>query len=216
MPGQATGSRAASLAAFRSSGTNQPFLLHGIKPRKKWANLRCIYFCAFLTYVLSALPQLRDSQSLHGVLGFLAANNPSGPRHDWQGPSSKQCRGQLIILQPTLLHHTRQLLSAQDSCILPVWSEMSVFANATRLTSLTMSRHFEETTQSLIKNSDSVSYAQPFSLPFHQNLSLPFWNVSCRKKKKKESVWNRMKNCCSLGLSESLEKGCCSWIQTKT
>lgn len=154
--------------------------------------------------MLSALPQLRDSQSLHSVLGFLAANNPSGPHHDWQDPSSQQCRGQLIIYQPTLLHHTRQLLSAQDSCLLPIWSEMSVFAHATRLTSLTMSRHFEETTQSLIKNSEPVSYAQPFSLPFHQDLSLSFWNVSCRKKK--NPCGTGWKTAAVLGFQRALKK----------
>jgi len=113
-------------------------------------------------------------------------------------------RGQLIICQPTLLHHAQQLLSAQDSCTLPVWSEMSVFANATRLTSLTMSRHFEETTQSLIKNSHSVSYVQPFSLPFHQDLCLSFWNVSCWKKKNPcGTVW---KTAAVLGSHKALKK----------
>lgn len=82
--------------------------------------------------------------------------------------------GQLIIYQSTLLFRTWQLLSAQDSCTLPVWSEMSVSANATRPTSLMMSPHFEETTQSLIKNSDSFSPACRFSLPFYQGLEVSF------------------------------------------
>lgn len=51
---------------------------------------------------------------------------------------------------------------------------MSVSANATRLTSLMMAPHFEETTLSLIKNSDSFSLAHRFPLPFHQGLGVAF------------------------------------------
>lgn len=80
-----------------------------------------------------------------------------------------------------------QLLSGRASCIPGVWSGMSAFADAT---SLRMARAFEETTQSLIKNSDLVSPAQPFPLPFHQDLSLSFWNVSC---------WGEKRNMCGKG-----------------
>lgn len=63
---------------------------------------------------------------------------------------------------------------------------MSVSANATRLTSLMMSPHFEETTQSLIKNSDSFSPAGRFSLPFHQDLEVSFKILHAKIKLKKK------------------------------
>lgn len=71
---------------------------------------------------------------------------------------------------------------------------MSVSANATRLTSLMMSPHFEETTQSLIKNSDSFSLACGFSLPFHQGLRVAFKILHAKIKFKKLSKENEEKS----------------------
>lgn len=114
----------------------------------------------------------RDSKLLYDTLGFSPTNNSSFlPMTGRLLPHCSNA-GQLIIYQSTLLFRTWQLLSAQDSCTLRVWSKMSVSANATRPTSLMMSLHFEETTQSLIKNSDSFSPACRFSLPFHQGLEV--------------------------------------------
>lgn len=124
-----------------------------------------------------------DSKLLYDTLGFSPTNNSSFL--PMTGRPLPHCSnvGQLIIYQSTLLFRTWQLLSAQDSCTLHVWSKMSVSANATRLTSLMMSLHFEETTQSLIKNSDSFSLACRFSLPFHQGLeSIFFFNTPCKNK----------------------------------
>lgn len=101
----------------------------------------------------------RDSKLLHGTLGFSPLSNSSLPALTGRPLPHRGNAGQLIIYQSTLLCRTWQLLSAQDSCTLRVWSSTSVSANATRLTSLMMPPHFEGTTQSLIKNSDSFSPA---------------------------------------------------------
>lgn len=101
----------------------------------------------------------RDSKLLHDTLGFSPLSNSPLPALTGRPLPHRSNAGQLIIYQSTLLCRTWQLLSAQDSCTLRVWSSTSVSANATRLTSLMMPPHFEGTTQSLIKNSGSFSPA---------------------------------------------------------
>lgn len=135
---------------------------------KSWPSyIRASVCVVSLTQALSALPQLKWCQLLYDTLGFSPANNPSFLPMTGRLLPHRSNVGQLIIYRSTLLFRTWQLLSAQDSCTLSVWSKMSVSANATRLTSLMMSPHFEETTQSLIKNSDAFSLTCWFLLSFH-------------------------------------------------
>lgn len=83
---------------------------------------------------------------------------------------------------------------------------MSVSANATSLTSLMMAPHFEETTQSLIKNSDSFALAHRFSLPFHQGLGVAFKILHAKITFKKISKGkSRKKVLPSWSLTESLK-----------
>lgn len=145
-----------------------------------------------------------DSKLLYDTLGFSPANNSSFLPVTGRLLPHHSNAGQLIIYQSTLLFCTWQLLSAQDSCTLPVWSKMSVSANATRLTSLMMSPYFEGTTQSLIKNSDSFSLAGGFSLPsFHQGLRVAFKILHSKMKFKKISKGNQEKRAAGL-VSDSL------------
>lgn len=147
-----------------------PFLLWTKKKnfyKESWPSYTRLHLSCFLNIPPYQLCHSRsDSKLLHDTLGFSPSNNSSFL--PMTGRLLPRCSnvGQLIIYQSTLLFRTWQLLSAQDSCTLPVWSKMSVSANATRLTSLMMSPHFEQATQSLIKNSDSFSPACRFALPF--------------------------------------------------
>ena len=66
-----------------------------------------------------------------------------------------------------------------------------------------MSPHFEETTQSLIKNSDSFSLACWFSLPFHQGLRVSFKildaKIKWKKKKYPRGIQKKRKSAGVLG-----------------
>lgn len=152
------------------------------KKRQSWPSYTLAWVCVVsLTQALSALPQLKWCQLLYDTLGFSPANNPSFLPMTGRLLPHRSNVGQLIIYRSTLLFRTWQLLSAQDSCTLSVWSKMSVSANATRLTSLMMSPHFEETTQSLIKNSDAfLTDLLIFTvlLPGPQSI---FLNTPCKK-----------------------------------
>lgn len=163
-----------------------PFWKKKLKKKgKSWPSyIRASVCVVSLTQALSALPQLKWCQLLYDTLGFSPANNPSFLPMTGRLLPHRSNVGQLIIYRSTLLFRTWQLLSAQDSCTLSVWSKMSVSANATRLTSLMMSPHFEETTQSLIKNSDAFSLTCWFLLSFHQGLKVSFQIFHAKIKKK--------------------------------
>lgn len=79
----------------------------------------------------------------------------------------------------------------------------STKANAAQLTPPTMPQCFEGAAQSRIKHSNCISRVRLLSCP--STCTSPCLSEMFHAGKK-ETEWNRMKNCCSLGLSQRLSE----------
>lgn len=175
-------------------------LLCWMKQRKKLANTHWIDLPAILTHVLSALPRLREPQCFVAYLDAFMPMTALSPRRLPQQGTAHYLPAHLATPHPAPFICTGQLRSP---CLKQNVSLQSTKANAAQLTPLTMPQRFEGAAQSRIKHSDCISCVRLLSCP--STCTSPCLPEMFHAGKK-ESEWNRMKNCCNLELSQCLSE----------
>lgn len=177
-----------------------PPLLRWMKRRKKLANTYCIDLPAILTHVLSALPWLWEPQCFVAYLNAFMLMRALSPCRVPQQGTAHYLPAHLATPHPAPFICTGQLRSP---CLKRNVSPQCTKASAAQLTPLTMPQRFEGAAQSRIKHSNCISRVRLLSCP--STSTSPCLSETFHAGKK-ESEWNRMKNCCSVGLSQCLSE----------